>query len=100
MMRRQPRATRTDTLFPYTTLVRSEVERIEHREQHCRRRQCRQRDQDSGDLRQSAAIESEQRREQQCDAIADERLDHRVDDDLDIEAVGRDRKSTRLNYSE
>src|SRR3546814_5431766 len=27
MIRRPPRATRTDTLFPYTTLFRSEVER-------------------------------------------------------------------------
>src|SRR3546814_17262868 len=27
MIRRPPRSTRTDTLFPYTTLVRSDVER-------------------------------------------------------------------------
>src|SRR3546814_15359589 len=29
MIRRPPRSTRTDTLFPYTTLFRSEVERRE-----------------------------------------------------------------------
>src|SRR3546814_12361145 len=28
MIRRPPRSTRTDTLFPYTTLFRSEVERL------------------------------------------------------------------------
>src|SRR3546814_14735194 len=29
MIRRPPRSTRTDTLFPYTTLFRSEGERVE-----------------------------------------------------------------------
>src|SRR3546814_17267651 len=29
MIRRPPRSTRTDTLFPYTTLFRSEINRIE-----------------------------------------------------------------------
>src|SRR3546814_7495083 len=29
MIRRPPRSTRTDTLFPYTTLFRSELERLE-----------------------------------------------------------------------
>src|SRR3546814_3816133 len=34
MIRRPPRSTRTDTLFPYTTLFRSndEAERMEHRQ--------------------------------------------------------------------
>src|SRR3546814_11224392 len=31
MIRRPPRATRTDTLFPYTTLFRSTVERVRGR---------------------------------------------------------------------
>src|SRR3546814_5563923 len=30
MMRRPPRSTRTDTLFPYTTLFRSSVEGVAH----------------------------------------------------------------------
>src|SRR6056297_3601698 len=30
MIRRPPRSTRTDTLFPYTTLFRSEVEGLDH----------------------------------------------------------------------
>src|SRR3546814_14918801 len=29
MIRRPPRSTRTDTLFPYTTLFRSEAQRVE-----------------------------------------------------------------------
>src|SRR3546814_16732801 len=31
MIRRPPRATRTDTLFPYTTLFRSRLARLDHR---------------------------------------------------------------------
>src|SRR3546814_7354667 len=34
MIRRPPRSTRTDTLFPYTTLFRSDVEDIFRRPQH------------------------------------------------------------------
>src|SRR3546814_19376120 len=30
MIRRPPRSTRTDTLFPYTTLFRSSVRRLQH----------------------------------------------------------------------
>src|SRR3546814_2295433 len=37
MIRRPPRSTRTDTLFPYTTLFRSQEQRIEQREQRQRR---------------------------------------------------------------
>src|SRR3546814_5063413 len=33
MIRRPPRSTRTDTLFPYTTLFRSEVAVVGHEEQ-------------------------------------------------------------------
>src|SRR3546814_10212662 len=34
MIRRPPRSTRTDTLFPYTTLFRSHARNISHRRQH------------------------------------------------------------------
>src|SRR3546814_6872244 len=34
MIRRPPRSTRTDTLFPYTTLFRSPHPVVEHRHQH------------------------------------------------------------------
>src|SRR3546814_3299405 len=33
MIRRPPRSTRTDTLFPYTTLFRSAVDRVDHPEE-------------------------------------------------------------------
>src|SRR3546814_6409635 len=36
MIRRPPRSTRTDTLFPYTTLFRSPVAKdLEHAQPHC-----------------------------------------------------------------
>src|SRR3546814_3919768 len=43
MIRRPPRSTRTDTLFPYTTLFRSDQPQlslpgVERRQQHARRR--------------------------------------------------------------
>src|SRR3546814_5316327 len=38
MIRRPPRSTRTDTLFPYTTLFRSPVGRDEHPRHWARRR--------------------------------------------------------------
>src|SRR3546814_16777415 len=44
MILRPPRSTRTDTLFPYTTLFRSRPARAEprgeHIRRHIRRRQC------------------------------------------------------------
>src|SRR3546814_3314146 len=42
MIRRPPRSTRTDTLFPYTTLFRSEGARTDHsvRHQNQRNPQC------------------------------------------------------------
>src|SRR3546814_11366095 len=40
MIRRPPRSTRTDTLFPYTTLFRSPVRRADPAEE-CRERQAR-----------------------------------------------------------
>src|SRR3546814_17562646 len=35
MIRRPPRSTRTDTLFPYTTLFRSNANREQHVEEEC-----------------------------------------------------------------
>src|SRR3546814_5617638 len=37
-IRRPPRSTRTDTLFPYTTLFRSALDDLETRRGRCRRR--------------------------------------------------------------
>src|SRR3546814_2621014 len=38
MIRRPPRSTRTDTLFPYTTLFRSGAQRVDHVFQRAHRR--------------------------------------------------------------
>src|SRR3546814_18614788 len=40
MIRRPPRSTRTDTLFPYTTLFRSNVVRAFRGKRHCSIYQC------------------------------------------------------------
>src|SRR3546814_4019987 len=50
MIRRPPRSTRTDTLFPYTTLVRSDAAEIDTVEQQFHFRQVRQRHADLADL--------------------------------------------------
>src|SRR3546814_18966178 len=92
MIRRPPRSTRTDTLFPYTTLFRSELGCI-----HCRRR-CRARQRvcdERASVASAAGLE-----EPGVGEFAD-RLAHGVA----AHAVQRgqlalgDRKSTRLNSS-
>src|SRR3546814_9303912 len=40
MIRRPPRSTRTDTLFPYTTLFRSRIRNQAHEEMEFDRRRC------------------------------------------------------------
>src|SRR3546814_9724649 len=54
MIRRPPRSTRTDTLFPYTTLFRSGVRRDRPRRGPRRRRHLHRR---RPDRRQSGAVE-------------------------------------------
>src|SRR3546814_17409690 len=82
MIRRPPRSTRTDTLFPYTTLFRSD------REGGGRRRRRRHagagQDRDAGRLEKTTGIK------QHFDAII---LPHAYADNQE------DRKSTRLNSS-
>src|SRR3546814_18073870 len=99
MKRRPPRSTRTDTLFPYTTLVRSVGVAVE--------RDRRDRD---GRLRGEAAfhllIRRVARREREAVAVG---LDHDVHEIGVVEGFRRagegrlverpDRKSTRLNSS-
>src|SRR3546814_11520591 len=109
MVRLPPRSTLTDTLFPYTTLFRSFVERVvavEHR---------RPSGLDTveylglrvGDLLDGVEMRGVRRRDRGDDG--DVRPDHagkRRDfagmvhaEFEDPERRGRDRKSTRLNYS-
>src|SRR3546814_7139638 len=56
MIRRPPRSTRTDTLFPYTTLFRSryrDAERVAAHEAHFRRRRIAESALDRGDVAQA-----------------------------------------------
>src|SRR3546814_5282845 len=79
MRRRPPRSTRTDTLFPYTTLFRSPAHR--------------QRDRDARDI--AEADGARQRRRQRA-PLADVAL-RLARMRLRPEDAERDRKSTRLN---
>src|SRR3546814_20112722 len=74
MIRRPPRSTRTDTLFPYTTLFRSSDRKSE----------------------QSARARAANQSPYYRDDIA---RDHRPDQHLLARLFGADRKSTRLNSS-
>src|SRR3546814_8101867 len=120
MLRRPPRSTRTDTLFPYTTLFRSPAA-FEMRE--------RARDAGPRNLRRGRgrrdrrrnAIEDEQRRRQETPAHAEharqeahpaaeqddeQRIDRQIGDwkveihgSRTMSSARTDRKSTRLNSS-
>src|SRR3546814_13637357 len=108
MIRRPPRATRTDTLFPYTTLFRS-VEAIEaapHARGNVRHRRHPQRQIDRLLLPANVERPAVHDIEENPPLRAGRRLEHT--DDLPCAAVahpdsGRiraaDRKSTRLNSS-
>src|SRR3546814_16352770 len=84
MIRRPPRSTRTDTLFPYTTLFRSHDRRAEGQEGPGRDQLDIARHLD----RRAFAAEEERER----GAVEDQEQD-------DEHAGHRDRKSTRLNSS-
>src|SRR3546814_3734984 len=121
MIRRPPRSTRTDTLFPYTTLFRSkrDADRILHSHVDDEedgivpqrvpeiRRQTRVSEQaleiGKADKTHLALDGVEEREPQRLDQRQDH--DRRVDQDRrrqedgDMPAGGTDRKSTRLNSS-
>src|SRR3546814_14233688 len=113
MIRRPPRSTRTDTLFPYTTLFRSQVDPEEEgdddhrdrgellREQSLRRiERARLADRmaqhavdeaESGEERDERHEDRDQRHQREA-VLAEVEPDH-------VERLGEDRKSTRLNSS-
>src|SRR3546814_15280825 len=80
MMRRPPRSTRTDTLFPYTTLFRSRL---------CQRGgvDLRHRDQAAAHRHRYPEGDEQDRDAEQPEQLAEE------------DAFERDRKGTRLNSS-
>src|SRR3546814_9108721 len=110
MIRRPPRSTRTDTLFPYTTLFRSQI--LDRREAAARifGQEDADRDLAVGEREFGGVlIDIAQRRD--ADRLAERLRRHaefggevhaRVDDDFGARNVAldpRDRKSTRLNSS-
>src|SRR3546814_19055582 len=98
MIRRPPRSTRTDTLFPYTTLVRSTQR--EHRaddEPARNSRDMRQNDDEAEDRQQheiGEGIEPHAEGEAGPQEVA-----RRDQLDEDTRGDDRDRKSTRLTSS-
>src|SRR3546814_16642188 len=100
MIRRPPRSTRTDTLFPYTTLFRSHAQRgvID------RDRLPVERQRSIGPVDREREIEAraegklfERTRHRFGRAAPEREIDPRAG--LEIAEVDRDRKSTRLNSS-
>src|SRR3546814_14169849 len=96
MIRRPPRSTRTDTLFPYTTLFRSTAEQL-------RNRQRRQVEvpfpADEGFALVDAALRELPRVVDVESARDSLRVRAGIDRPDPYGAHGRDRKSTRLNSS-
>src|SRR3546814_9944922 len=101
MLRRPPRSTRTDTLFPYTTLFRSHtgLDKRLKRRAHIARVRADQIEAAAGD-RGGAGIAA------RLDAIGHDAVGRAVEPvaALDLERLAadsadRDRKSTRLNSS-
>src|SRR3546814_14975877 len=90
MVRRPPRSTRTDTLFPYTTLFRSAVDA--DADQH---------DDDGievlvGHLQQPHPEDDQRDDQHHQEHVADKEAGHDAPEDV---GVVQDRKSTRLNSS-
>src|SRR3546814_10048245 len=119
MIRRPPRSTRTDTLFPYTTLFRSQRDGAErHREDAAEEQQVLREDEDPRRKRGDEAKEGQLSRaerhmnqlrllllrlDQLHAEIEAEKCQHEQHQEdrpgEDVEAVEVDRKSTRLNSS-
>src|SRR3546814_18594734 len=93
MIRRPPRTTRTDTLFPYTTLFRSisdrDVVNALERRDHVEHRITLA----------GAEVPDAKRRVARDDAVQRRHMALGQVDDMDIVAHPGDRKSTRLNSS-
>src|SRR3546814_15236672 len=97
MIRRPPRSTRTDTLFPYTTLFRSELPLADlvTPARHAARREADDRhDRDQPGERGDQPVRPHDMADQQRTE------DARADRERDQAERGRDRKSTRLNSSQ
>src|SRR3546814_15901310 len=96
MIRRPPRSTRTDTLFPYTTLFRAHLHRLALA--LVGKRAAATRLEGLGRLGIGLEIDGivVDQAEHQAPAVQSGAAEHAADADA---AQGRDRKSTRLNSS-
>src|SRR3546814_5512185 len=70
MIRRPPRSTRTDTLFPYTTLFRSEQQIL------ATRTSCEKQKDDDG----AGKVDEESERKQGCKADAQSKIEDRSEE--------------------
>src|SRR3546814_17765682 len=89
MIRRPPRSTRTDTLFPYTTLFRSQIEENDW--------SVRQLEKKVKELKTSESAKANPRKDRDI-----ERLQIKLAEQIGapVQIINdRDRKSTRLNSS-
>src|SRR3546814_3259250 len=124
MIRRPPRSTRTDTLFPYTTLFRSGRMTKKHLDRPIETQHLFQKRRDllgigpdlAGDLRMLAQMRerdaeqvgggfnaSDQQQDRHVEHFAARQMfaiDLRLDEAADQVFAGIDRKSTRLNSSQ
>src|SRR3546814_4718345 len=89
MIRRPPRSTRTDTLFPYTTLFRSP--QPDFGTEHHARAQRRRRDLDKGPQRQ--------RPDEDADGGGDENAVHRRDVERSEEHTSELQSLMRISYA-
>src|SRR3546814_15420566 len=97
MLRRPPRSTRTDTLFPYTTLFRS-ISCFRIAEISAAR--ISMASSPSHGLLQMLQLRTDRTVEQARAHFHDEATEHRrVDGQVDGHVAAQDRKSTRLNSS-
>src|SRR3546814_4926270 len=102
MIRRPPRSTRTDTLFPYTTLFRSELSAGTHEALHAQRHigwQLLHREQTAEIMRNAVKTAA---MHDACAAVTGAVVmtqPHRIDEFRLAGEIDIDRKSTRLNSS-
>src|SRR3546814_9323620 len=106
MIRRPPRSTRTDTLFPYTTLFRSKelrgAAKIEHDRNEILLRKYAayaRTVMNSEKIGISADTQSRRAFDRVIEALSDSSLDHLRSSTWDGASDLLDRKSTRLNSS-
>src|SRR3546814_6605048 len=106
MLRRPPRSTRTDTLFPYTTLFRSFLlrEPVGHRADARREiarfpdTEAEARERELGNAIRQPVRHVADRPDDDRNRIAQPRADQ-IDDAAETDIADGDRKSTRLNSS-